>query len=210
MHPFKCLLTAGALLSYGFSVLSESSIINSTTAIVSNTRSKTTASGTIDSIILVLARDQTSGNMVTSGLRGYGIPYEILVVPREGAVLPTLNLTATTGNYGGFLILSELAFKYSAGWRSSLTRQQWGELYAYQSAFKVRMVRLDVYPGPDFGNLFSVLFSFCLADLSRYRDRLWLLWAERGAPLVLDQHNRLPQCWSQNWNVRVRRRLDFS
>jgi len=110
-----------------------------------------TAALSTSSTILVLSRDSASATSGTSGLRGYGIPYEVVIVPQAGIVLPTLNSSATEGNYGGFIILSELAYEYETGWRSALTDTQWEALYAYQSSFGVRMVRLDVYPGPAFG-----------------------------------------------------------
>jgi hypothetical protein len=110
------------------------------------------AETTVRSTVLVFARDAWSGNSATSGLKGYGIPFELVVVPSTGVTIPTLNSSATSGNYGGIIVLSELAYDLgAAGWGSALTTTQWQQLYAYQTSFGVRMVRLDVYPGPDFG-----------------------------------------------------------
>jgi hypothetical protein len=99
----------------------------------------------------VFSRDTASAYSATSGLNGYGIPYQAIIVPSTGITLPTLNSSATDANYGGIIILSELSYSYSTGWASALTATQWQQLYDYQTAFGVRMVRLDVYPTPDFG-----------------------------------------------------------
>lgn len=108
---------------------------------------------TVSSTILIFARDTPSAeNGAALGLRGYGIPYEIAVVPQAGiANLPLLNSTATHGNYGGIVVVSEVGYNYDTQYYSALTRKQWNDLYAYQSNFGTRMVRLDVYPTSDFG-----------------------------------------------------------
>lgn len=108
---------------------------------------------TVSSTILVLARDQTAAqNGGYAGLQGYGIPYEVVTVPQEGiASLPVLNSTATNGNYGGILVISEVGYNYGDQYYSALTRRQWNQLWDYQTQFGVRMVRLDVFPTSDFG-----------------------------------------------------------
>jgi hypothetical protein len=108
---------------------------------------------TVSSTILVIARDATSAeNGAAVGLRGYGIPYEVLTVPQAGiSSLPLLNSSATNGNYGGIVTISEVGYNYDTSYYSALTRRQWNDLYAYQSTFGVRMVRLDVFPTTDFG-----------------------------------------------------------
>ncbi len=110
-------------------------------------------SATVSSTILVFARDSTSAiNSATLGLQGYGIPYEVVIVPQSGITnLPLLNSSATHGNYGGVVTISELSYNYGDRYASALTSEQWNELYTYQTNFGVRMVRLDVFPGPDFG-----------------------------------------------------------
>jgi hypothetical protein len=113
------------------------------------------------STILVFARDTASSYSVTSGLNAYGIPYQLLIVPQAGITLPTLSSAATTGNYGGFLILSEVAYGYDNGWYSAITAAQWTQLYTYQTTFGVRMVRLDVYPSDDFGVTTAISGSGC-------------------------------------------------
>jgi hypothetical protein len=107
----------------------------------------------VSSTILVVARDATSAqNGAASGLQGYGIPYEVLSVPQEGIVsLPVLNSSATHGNYGGIVVLSEVGYNYGDQFYTALTRRQWNQLWDYQTQFGVRMVRLDVFPTADFG-----------------------------------------------------------
>lgn len=108
---------------------------------------------TVSSTVLVIARDTAAATSGTSGLNAHGIPYEVLIVPQSGAALPTLNSSATVGNYGGIITLSELSYQYTTGWASGLTSAQWQAIYDYQTAFGVRLARLDVYPNLDFGML---------------------------------------------------------
>jgi hypothetical protein len=110
-------------------------------------------SATISSTVLIIARDATSAeNGAAAGLRGYGIPFEVLTVAQEGIPnLPVLNSSTTHGNYGGIVIISEVGYNYDTSYYSALTRRQWNDLYAYQTSFGVRMVRLDVFPTSDFG-----------------------------------------------------------
>lgn len=116
---------------------------------------------TVANTILVFARDTTSAYSATSGLNGYGIPYQLVIVPQAGITLPTLNSSATQGNYGGFIILSEVSYDYSTGWGSAITNDQMNALYAYQTAFGVRMVRLDVYPESSFGTATAIASAGC-------------------------------------------------
>lgn len=109
------------------------------------------AQHTVSNTMLVFARDSASGYSVTSGFNAYGIPYQLVIVPQAGIALPTLNSSTTAGNYGGIVVLSEVAYSYSTGWASALTTAQWTQLFNYQTAFGVRMVRLDVFPTADFG-----------------------------------------------------------
>lgn len=104
------------------------------------------------STILVLVRDTTALYSATSGLNGYGIPFEVVYVPITGITLPVLNSTATAGNYGGIVTMSELSYDMGGGaYSSALTVDQWNQIYNYQAAFRVRLVRLDAYPQPIFG-----------------------------------------------------------
>ena len=108
---------------------------------------------TVSSTILIIARDQLSAqNSAYAGLQGYGIPYETLLVPKEGvSSIPTLNSSATHGNYGGIVVVSDVGYNYDNQYYSALTRVQWNALWNYQTQFGVRMVRLDVFPTTDFG-----------------------------------------------------------
>jgi hypothetical protein len=108
---------------------------------------------TVSSTILIIARDQTSAeNGAAAGLRGYGIPFEILTIPQSGvSALPLLNISATHGNYGGVVILSEAGYNYDSQYYSAITKTQWNALWDYQTQFGVRMVRLDVFPTAEFG-----------------------------------------------------------
>ncbi|KAK4984019.1 hypothetical protein LTR50_006858 [Elasticomyces elasticus] len=118
---------------------------------------------TVDQTILVFARSSAEAYSAYSGLVGYGIPYQLVVVPQTGITLPQLNSSATHGNYGGFITLSELAYNYNGAWGSALTTDQYNQIYAYQTAFGVRMVRLDVYPQSAFGVTTAIAGTGCCA-----------------------------------------------
>lgn len=107
---------------------------------------------TVAATILVFARDAASGYSAFSGLNGYAIPYQLVVVPQTGITLPILN-SSSVGNYGGIVILSEVSYDYGGtiGFQSALTAAQLAALYQYQVSFGVRMVRLDVFPSADSG-----------------------------------------------------------
>lgn len=134
-------------------VVSLNSGTNTTSGTNATTATNLTVVGhSVSSTILVIARDTASAYSAYSGLNGYGIPYQILAVPQAGATLPTLNSSATVGNFGAIVILSEVSYDYgAAGFNSALTTDQWTQLYNYQLAFGIRMVRLDVYPSADTG-----------------------------------------------------------
>jgi len=101
---------------------------------------------------LILIRQGDNPYSVVSGLQGYGIPYEISYVSKTGYQLPALNSSKTQGNYGGIISLSELAYEYDGGvWNSGISTDQYNTIYAYQTAFGVRFVRIDAYPQPSFG-----------------------------------------------------------
>jgi hypothetical protein len=110
------------------------------------------AAKTTKATVLIIAKDIDSARTAHSGLQGYAIPYRVLVVPVTGATLPRLNASAIAGNFGGIVVLGDVSYDYGgATFRSALTDPQWDELFAYQKSFNVRMIRLDVYPGPRFG-----------------------------------------------------------
>lgn len=109
----------------------------------------------VQSTVLVFARDTTSAYSAVSGLMAYGIPYSVVSVPSSGTTLPDLS-TNGVGNYGTIVVLSEVAYSYSTGFASALTGDQWTRLFDYQVQYGVRMVRLDAYPVADFGKYFRL------------------------------------------------------
>ncbi|KAH7311094.1 hypothetical protein BKA65DRAFT_601113 [Rhexocercosporidium sp. MPI-PUGE-AT-0058] len=121
---------------------------------------------TTKSTFLVIARDATVAYSAKSGLNDYGIAFEVFVVPASGATLPVLTSATRVGNYGGFVILSEVSYANSAGqYTSALTDAQWNSIYEYQRTFGVRMVRLDVVPGAATGT--RVLGSCCDGNVNQ-------------------------------------------
>lgn len=131
---------------------------------LSNVTNVTTVVATsVQSTILVIARDNASAQTATSGLNGYGIPFTTLLVPQSGATLPPLNSSAG-GNFGGIVVASEVSYDYggTTGYQSALTGDQWNQLYAYQLEYGVRMVQYDVYPGPNYGT--TAIGEGCCAD----------------------------------------------
>jgi hypothetical protein len=151
-------------------------VSSQSTNTTSSTNTTTAATGpiTVSNTILVFARDQPSSYSATSGLNGYGIPYQVVLVPQAGTSIPTLNSTVTNGNYGGIIVLSEVSYGYPDGsWHSALTTDQWNQLYDYQIAFNVRMVRIDVYPDNDFGKLDSLQLKRCQLQRRNNHGNPW-------------------------------------
>jgi hypothetical protein len=125
-----------------FNVLSASALLLSNTVFAFS----------VQSTVLVIAKDATSAYSATSGLTAYGIPYQVLTVPSTGSPLPELSTASGNGNFGGIVVLSEVSYEYPGGlFSSALTAEQWTALYDYQTAFGVRMTRIDVYPQEQFG-----------------------------------------------------------
>lgn len=115
-------------------------------ASVAGTANAAVAGGSVSSTILILAAEGDASYSATSGFDAYGIPYQLVSVPQAGVTLPTLNSTATSGSYGGIVILADVSYNYGGSYRSALTQDNYNALYAYQLAFGVRMVLLDTYP----------------------------------------------------------------
>ncbi|RMZ88212.1 hypothetical protein DV736_g4552, partial [Chaetothyriales sp. CBS 134916] len=113
-----------------------------------------TNGATVQSTILIFARDADAGASATSGLNGYGIPFELILVPQSGITLPTLENSAG-GLYGGIIAEGQLSYNYGTNgtenWQSAITADQWNTLYTYQTTYGVRMVQYNVYPQPMFG-----------------------------------------------------------
>jgi hypothetical protein len=116
---------------------------------------------TVDSTILILVREGDATYSVTSGLDAYGIPYDLVFVPKTGFSLPVLNTSSTQGSYGGIISLSELAFEYDTGFGSGISLDQYNSIYAYQLAFGVRFVRIDAFPQAAFGTTTAPEGSGC-------------------------------------------------
>ncbi|CAI6097229.1 unnamed protein product [Clonostachys chloroleuca] len=126
---------------------------STTTSTTPTSTSTETPSATVDSTILILAKDETTAKLGSDGLLAYGIPFQHHIVPQAGVDLPVLNDTLTHGRFGGIIVMSAVSYDYGTGigWRSAITDAQWASVYAYQSTFNVRLVRIDEYPGPSTG-----------------------------------------------------------
>lgn len=109
------------------------------------------AAVTIDSTVLVIARDANASYSGTSVLNGYGIPFQVVDLSLMGGGFPQLNSTPDTGNFGGIVTVSARKYKGGDDWKGAMSDRQWQELYRYQENFGVRMVRLNSYPSADFG-----------------------------------------------------------
>ncbi|KAF3906625.1 hypothetical protein ABW20_dc0109155 [Dactylellina cionopaga] len=105
----------------------------------------------IHNTILVVTPDQASADALTGTVNGYGIPYEVLIVPQAGITLPQLNQTNGDGNYGLFIVISQVSYNYGDRWASALTTDQWNLMYDYQTMYGVRMVHINAYPASGFG-----------------------------------------------------------
>lgn len=143
------MLGAAALGRAQSTTSSQSTTSASVTSSSTSSAPTSSSSGTVKATILIIAKDAPSALSASSGLNGYGIPFQNLLVPQAGIALPALN-TSGVGNYAGIVVASAVSYDYggTTGFQSALTSDQWNQLYAYQLAFGVRMVQYDVYPGP--------------------------------------------------------------
>lgn len=114
---------------------------------------KCAVGATVDTTVLIFARDDYSASTASSGLEGYGIPYQTVIVPRDGITLPSLTSSATEGRYGGIIVMGAVSYDYDGSWRSALTDAQWSTIHEYQTDFHVRLARIDEFPGPAFGKI---------------------------------------------------------
>lgn len=103
-----------------------------------------------NSTSLIIATNADDAGKASYILNGYGVGFEVLLVPKDGVTLPMLNTTGG-GNYGLVIILSEAVYTANGTSTPGLTTAQWSELYDYQRNFRVRMVHLGVVPGPKYG-----------------------------------------------------------
>ncbi|KAN0071986.1 hypothetical protein V8E54_009715 [Elaphomyces granulatus] len=118
------------------------------------------SAATIGGNILVIARDNASVAIASNVFTAYGIPCTTLIVPQEGAALPTLN-SSSGGNFAGFVVVSDVSYNTgnntgnttTSNWQSVLTDDQWNQIFDYQTQYRVRMIQYDVYPGPLYGTV---------------------------------------------------------
>ena len=110
-----------------------------------------TAAVTINSTLLILARDSNATAAGTFVLQGYGIPYQVVDLSSSAVGLPQLNSTPDAGNFGGIVTVSSRDYKSGDDWKTVLSDKQWQDLYRYQEAFGVRLVRLNAWPSADYG-----------------------------------------------------------
>ena len=103
-----------------------------------------------NSTTLIIATTVDNADKASYILNGYGVGFEVLLVPEDGVALPMLK-TIEGGNYGLVVILQEAMYTANGTSRTTMTPAQWSELYDYQRTFKVRMVLLDVVPGSKYG-----------------------------------------------------------
>jgi hypothetical protein len=101
---------------------------------------------------LIIVPDDGSEDQAVTILRGYGMQYQVLIVPATGASLPTLETVSggdNTGNFGLIIVISQVSYDYGGtrGWDSAVNETQWNTIYAYQVKYSVRMIQLNVYPG---------------------------------------------------------------
>jgi hypothetical protein len=109
------------------------------------------AAVTINSTLLVLSREPNATASGVSVLQGYGIPYQVVDLSLSGSGVPQLNSTPDAGNFGGIVAVSARSYQGGDDWNKVLSDKQWQELYRYQEAFGVRMVRLNAWPSVDYG-----------------------------------------------------------
>ncbi|CAO2655486.1 Nn.00g042890.m01.CDS01 [Neocucurbitaria sp. VM-36] len=105
----------------------------------------------IDSTLLILARDRNATSAGTTVLQGYGIPYVVVDLSIPAGGYPQLNATPDTGNFGGIVLVSTRQHRTGDDWKQAMSQRQWEDIYGYQEAFGVRMVRLNAWPYAEFG-----------------------------------------------------------
>lgn len=109
------------------------------------------ATATVDSTLLIFARDSNATLPGTAVLQGYGIPYLVVDLSIPAGGYPQLNATPQAGNFGGIVLVSARQYETGDDWKQAMSQRQWDELYKYQEGFGVRMVRLNAWPNAEFG-----------------------------------------------------------
>lgn len=114
----------------------------------------------LNSTALIIAKSDADATQASYLLNGYGLGFVVQTIPESGATLTVLNNT-DGGNFGLLVVLSEVQYTNSTTNKTSnaLTDEQWETLYDYQKTFKVRMVHMNVVPGPSFGTTIASVGS---------------------------------------------------
>jgi predicted anti-sigma-YlaC factor YlaD len=105
----------------------------------------------VENRIFVLGTNAYTTESGYYGLQGYVIHYDAIIVPQAGVTLPALTSSPIVGRYSGIIVMDGLSYRNGTGWGSALTAAQWTEIYNYQIAFSVRMVRINEYPRAEYG-----------------------------------------------------------
>ena len=101
---------------------------------------------------LVIATDATAADEATYILSNFNQSYQLLAIPQSGTPLPPLETIDASGNpvgnFGLIIIVGLAAYDYggTTGWATSISTDQWSELYTYQLIYGVGMIHLDGYP----------------------------------------------------------------
>jgi hypothetical protein len=112
---------------------------------------RVSAAVTINSTLLILSREPNATPAATLLLQGYSIPYQVVDLSLPGGGFPQLNSTPDTGNFGGIVAVSARDYDGGDDWNTVLNAKQWQQLYSYQEAFGIRLVRLNAWPSADYG-----------------------------------------------------------
>ncbi|KAF3912741.1 hypothetical protein ABW20_dc0100351 [Dactylellina cionopaga] len=133
--------------------------VNTTDVVSTSTAAppKPSSAYTLLNNVLILAPDANAALLTETPLDGYGMAWDTLIVPQEGASLPALNSTRSDGsvtcNYNVIVVHAQLSYNYGNStvdnWKSALTTDQWNALHTYQVMCNVRMVHFNIWPGSD-------------------------------------------------------------
>lgn len=127
------------------------SVLSSSLLAAIGALSSIAAALSVDSTVLILGRDEIDVKSTSPALDAYGIPWVKHLVPKSGGTLPALTSSDSEGRYGSIVLVGSLAYDDNGVFKTALTDAQWKQLNDYQIKFKVRMVRINEYPGPNFG-----------------------------------------------------------
>ncbi|KAJ3110080.1 hypothetical protein HDU96_006924 [Phlyctochytrium bullatum] len=98
---------------------------------------------------LLLATSEEGLEQARYTLYSYSIPFDALLIDQKGFNGPLpLESAPDCGKYSGIVINGGLVAPYPNGsWLSTLTGEQWNQIYAYQDKYAVRSVLLNEFPG---------------------------------------------------------------